>query len=110
MRGPAPRQLRLQATQFFKVSQWWRAVGNTVSDLTGLRFETRAFRSRDGRVIARLTRLLSFSNLFCIEKDKMDLWCNGEKLETAVSILKNSLLDLFSSSVYFQLADTVAFR
>ena len=37
------------------MSQWWRAVGNTVSDLTGSRFESQTSRSRDERVAARLT-------------------------------------------------------
>ena len=33
----------------------WRAVGNTVSDLTGTRFEPQISRSRDEHVTARLT-------------------------------------------------------
>ena len=35
--------------------QRWRAVSNTVSDLTGPRFEPQTSRLRDERVIARLT-------------------------------------------------------
>ena len=35
--------------------QRWRAVGNTVSDLTGPRFEPRTSRSKDERVTARPT-------------------------------------------------------
>ena len=35
--------------------QRWRAVGNTVSDLTGPRFEPQTPRSRDERVTARPT-------------------------------------------------------
>ena len=40
---------------FEEMSQRWRAVGNTVSDLTGPRFEAQTSRSRDERVTARLT-------------------------------------------------------
>ena len=35
--------------------QQWRAVGNTVTDLTGPRFTPQAFRSRDERVTTRPT-------------------------------------------------------
>ena len=38
-----------------QMSQRWQAFGNTVSDLTGLRFEPRAFHSRNERVTARAT-------------------------------------------------------
>ena len=38
---------------FEEMSQRWRAVGNTVSDLTGPRFERQTSRSRDERVTAR---------------------------------------------------------
>ena len=37
---------------FEQMSQWWRAVGNTVSDLTGLKFEPQTSRSRDNRITA----------------------------------------------------------
>ena len=40
---------------FEEMLQWWRVVGNFVSDLTGPRFEPQAFRSRDERVTARPT-------------------------------------------------------
>ena len=40
---------------FEEMSQRWRAVGNTVSDLTDPRFETQVSRSRDERVTARPT-------------------------------------------------------
>ena len=40
---------------FEEMSQQWRAVGNTVSDLTGPRFEPQTSRSRDERVTARPT-------------------------------------------------------
>ena len=37
------------------MSQRWRAVGNTVFDLTGPRFEPQTSRSRDERVTVRPT-------------------------------------------------------
>ena len=37
---------------FEEILQRWRAVGNTVSNLTGLIFETQTFRSRDERITA----------------------------------------------------------
>ena len=40
---------------FKEMSQRWRAIGNTVSDLTGPRFEPRTSRSRDKRITARPT-------------------------------------------------------
>ena len=56
-RGPSPRHCA-RATQlrtFEEMSHRWRVVGNTVSDLTGPRFELLTSRSRDERVTARLT-------------------------------------------------------
>ena len=41
---------------FEEMSQRWRAVNNTVSDLTGSRFEPQTSRSRDERVTARPTK------------------------------------------------------
>ena len=38
---------------FQEMSRLWRAVGNTVSDLTGPRFEPQTSHSRDERVTAR---------------------------------------------------------
>ena len=35
---------------FEEMSEWWRAVGNTLSDLTGPRFEPQTSYSRDERV------------------------------------------------------------
>ena len=48
LRGPFPRHCT-QATQFLskKMLQGWRAVGNTASDLTDLRFKPQTSRSRD---------------------------------------------------------------
>ena len=46
-----------------EMSQRWRAFGNTVSDLTGPRFETQTSCFRDERVSARPTgRLNHFSS------------------------------------------------
>ena len=39
---------------FFEMSQWWRAVGNTLSNLTGSRFEPQTSRSRDERLSVTL--------------------------------------------------------
>ena len=54
LRGPSPRHCA-QATQvpFEEILQRWRAVVNTVSNLTGPRFEPQTSHSRDGRVTAR---------------------------------------------------------
>ena len=38
---------------FEEMLQRWRAVGNTVSDLTGPRSEPQTYRSKDERVTAR---------------------------------------------------------
>ena len=39
--GPSPRYCVCRQHAFFEeMSLWWRAVGNLVSDLTGLRFES----------------------------------------------------------------------
>ena len=52
--GPISASLRPGNTApFEETSQRWRAVGNTVSDLTGPRFEPQTSRSRDERVTAR---------------------------------------------------------
>ena len=54
--GPISASLRPGNTApFEEMSQRWRAVGNTVSDLTGPRFEPQTSRSRDKRVTARPT-------------------------------------------------------
>ena len=65
--GPISASLRPGNTApFEEMSQRWRAVGNTVSDLTGLRFEPQTSRSRDERVTARPTArfALNFDNNF----------------------------------------------
>ena len=50
--GPISTLLRPSNTVHFeKMSQWWRAVGKTVSDLTGPRFEPQTSRTREERVI-----------------------------------------------------------
>ena len=49
--GPNSASLRPGNTAPFKeMSPGWRAVGNTVSDLTGTKFEPQTSRSRDERV------------------------------------------------------------
>ena len=54
--GQISASLRLGNTApLEEMSQRWRAVDNTVLDLTGLRFEPQTSRSRDERVIARPT-------------------------------------------------------
>ena len=49
----------------------WRAVGNTVSDLTGPRFEPQTSRSRNKRVTARPVSQLLFSDNY-YKVDQMD--------------------------------------
>ena len=52
--GPISASLRPGNTApFEEMSLRWRAIGNTVSDLTGPRFEPQTSRSRDERVTAR---------------------------------------------------------
>ena len=60
--GPISASLRPGNTApFEEMSQRWRAVGNTVSDLTGPRFEPQTSRSRDERVTARPSgRLINY--------------------------------------------------
>ena len=41
------------AAYFKEILQRWRAIGNTVSDLTGPRFEPQTSSSRDDRVTAQ---------------------------------------------------------
>ena len=58
--GPISASLRLGNTApFEEMLQRWRAVGNTVSDLTGSRFEPQTSRSRDERVTARPTLVIA---------------------------------------------------
>ena len=53
---------------FKEMLQRWRAVGNTVSDLTGPRFEPQTSRSGDELVTARLVRRHLFP-LYFIEEN-----------------------------------------
>ena len=46
------------------MSQRWRTVGNTVSDLNGLRFEPHSSRSTDERVTARPTDWFIYNYVF----------------------------------------------
>ena len=56
LRGPSPRHWGLGGTApLEEMLQQCRAVGNTVSDFTGLTFEHQTSRSRDERVTARPT-------------------------------------------------------
>ena len=45
----------------------WRTVGNTVSDLTGLRFESQTFCSRDERITARPTSMYQAEIIIAIK-------------------------------------------
>ena len=67
--GPISASLRIGNTApFEEMSQRWRAVGNTVSNLTGPRFEPQTSRSRDERVTAQPTgRYTVFFNFAVIE-------------------------------------------
>ena len=59
--GPISASLRTGNTApFEEMSQRWRAIGNTVSDLTGPRFELRTSCSRDKCI--RLDQLAYFEN------------------------------------------------
>ena len=40
-------------TPFEEILQWWQVVGNTAPDVTGPRFKTQTFRSKDKRITAR---------------------------------------------------------
>ena len=54
--GPISASLRPSNTASFEeMLQRWRAVGNTVSDLTGPRLKPQTFRSRDKRDTAQPT-------------------------------------------------------
>ena len=65
--GPISASLRPGNTApFEEMSQRWLAVGNTVSDLTGQRFESQTSRSRDERITARPT----VNNIGFIKKKK----------------------------------------
>ena len=58
---------------FEEMSQRWRVVGNTVSDLTGPRFESQTSRSRDERVTAwptdnsKIKTLIFFENILYLK-------------------------------------------
>ena len=73
--GPISSSLHLGNTAFEEMSQQWRAVGNTVSDLTGSRFELQTCRSRDEHVTPRPTAMLLlnyFSTVLLIVFDLHD--------------------------------------
>ena len=61
LRKPISALLRPgNANLFEEMLQQWRTVGNTVSGLTGPRFEPQIFRSGDERVTARPTKAVLF--------------------------------------------------
>ena len=61
--------LRLGNTAPFKeILQWWQAVGNFVSDLTGLRFEPQTSRFKDEYVTPRPTGRPRFIVITCFLK------------------------------------------
>ena len=77
--GPISASLRPgNAAPFEEMSQRWRAVGNTVSDLTGLRFEPQTSRSRDERVTARPTGR-SIANIINSLIDTSSTWFGNEQ-------------------------------
>ena len=62
--GPISASLRPGNTApFEEMSQRWRAVGNTVFDLTDPRFEPQTSRSRDERVTTRPTGRYVFKSI-----------------------------------------------
>ena len=64
--GPISTSLRPDNTASFEeMSQWWRAVGNTVFDLTVPRLEPQTSRCRDKRVTARPTGRYNKVLLYC---------------------------------------------
>ena len=67
--GPIFASLRPSNTAFFfeEMLQQRRAVGNTMSDLTGLRFEHQTYRYRDERVIP-LDQLYNFNDCKSFEQ------------------------------------------
>ena len=66
--GPISASLRTGNTApFEEMSQRWRAVGNTVSDLTSPRFEPLTSRSRDERATAQPSG--RYSELYCSKID-----------------------------------------
>ena len=57
LRGPSSRHCArvTQLATFKELSRQWRAVGNSVINLAGPRFEAQFFLSRDGRLTAQPT-------------------------------------------------------
>ena len=65
---PISASLRLgNIARFEEMSQRWRAVGNTVFDLTGPRYEPQTSRSRDERVTARPMGVEQVTSTFKLE-------------------------------------------
>ena len=66
------------------MSQRWRAVANTVSDLTGPKFEPRTSRSRDERVTARPTGRYekndnAVNSFYCSPQRWQTIWSSENK-------------------------------
>ena len=65
MAGPISESLRRGNTASFEeILNRWRTVGNTLSDLTGLRLEPQTSRSKDERVTARPMCRFKFKDQF----------------------------------------------
>ena len=81
---------------FEKMSQRWRAVGNTVSDLTGPRFGPQTSRSKDERVTARPTN-------WSVKWDmvKSIQTCNDTKLQ--LRILETKIASINTSALSTQI-------
>ena len=81
--GPISASLRPGNTApFEEMSQRWRAIGNTVSDLTGPRFEPQTSRSRDERVTARPTGRCVTNMLTKIDFDALQIFKKSRTNET----------------------------
>ena len=60
LRAPSPRHCARATQVFEEMPQRWRAIINSVSDLSGSRFELQTSRSREDRVTARQTDCFMF--------------------------------------------------
>ena len=65
LRGPSSSYCARATTYFEEMPQRLRAVGNTVSDLTGPRFEPQTSRSKDELVSARPTTIIDYNGGVC---------------------------------------------
>ena len=96
--GPISASLRPGNTApFEEMSQRWRAIGNTVPDLTGPSIEPQISRSRDERISARPTGRLYWKKLRIKKFNKMNI--------TRVKLQRNSLFLHGKFFLFFQSAD-----